>query len=109
MTALASQPTSPAVVSLDAAGGASYDFYLEGTADWQWTAAELARAPDSLTALHFGSIASWTAPGDALIIGLAERLRERGDVLVSYDPNVGPPARSPSPTRSGPVIPSWPA
>ena len=87
---LASQPTTLAVVSLDADGGASYDFYLDGTADWHWTGAELARAPDRTEVLHFGSIASWTAPGDDLILALAERIRARGDVLVSYDPNVRP-------------------
>ena len=86
----ASQPTTLAVVSLDAEASASYDFYLDGTADWHWTAQELARAPDGMSVLHFGSIASWTAPGDALILALAERIRERGDVLVSYDPNVRP-------------------
>ncbi len=87
---LASQPTTLAVVSLDAEGGASYDFYLDGTADWHWTGPELARAPDRMAVLHFGSIASWTAPGDAQILALAERFRARGDVLVSYDPNVRP-------------------
>jgi fructokinase len=40
--------------------------------------------------LHFGSIASWTPPGDARIVELARRMRDRGDVLVSYDPNVRP-------------------
>jgi fructokinase len=79
-----------AVVSLDASARASYDFYLEGTADWQWTAEETARAPGGTAVLHFGSIASWTPPGDARILELAGRLRERGDVLVTYDPNVRP-------------------
>jgi fructokinase len=34
----ATQQATLAVVSLDAAARASYDFYLDGTADWQWTA-----------------------------------------------------------------------
>ena len=78
------------MVSLDAAARASYDFYLDGTADWQWTAEETARAPEGTAVLHFGSLASWTPPGDAQILGLPGRLRDRGDVLVSYDPNVRP-------------------
>ena len=41
----AAQQATLAVVSLDAAARASYDFYLEGTADWQWTAQETARVP----------------------------------------------------------------
>jgi fructokinase len=86
----AAEPATLAVVSLDAQARASYDFYLTGTADWQWTAGETGRAPEENAILHFGSIASWTPPGDAAIGNLARRLRERGDVLISYDPNVRP-------------------
>ncbi|MGH3256457.1 MAG: carbohydrate kinase family protein [Streptosporangiaceae bacterium] len=84
----ASEPTTLAVVGLDATAQASYDFYVEGTADWQWTARETSLAPGSSAVLHFGSIASWTPPGDAMILDLARAARSRGDVLVSYDPNV---------------------
>ena len=87
---LASEPTTLAVVSLDGQARASYDFYTDGTADWQWTMAEAGRAPADSAILHFGSIASWTAPGDLHILGLASRMRGRGNVLVSYDPNVRP-------------------
>ncbi len=86
---LAAEPTTLAVVSLDERAGASYDFYLDGTADWQWTAAEIDRVPPGTAVLHFGSIASWTPPGDARIGGLARRCRD-GGVLVSYDPNIRP-------------------
>jgi fructokinase len=86
----AAEPATLAVVSLDAAAQASYDFYVQGTADWQWTAEEIGRAPGDTAVLHFGSLASWTPPGDARILQLADRLRGRGDVLVSYDPNVRP-------------------
>ena len=86
----AAEPTTLAVVGLDAGGQASYDFYVEGTADWQWTAEETGRTPASTAVLHFGSLASWTPPGDARILDLARTHRERGDVLVSYDPNVRP-------------------
>jgi fructokinase len=86
----AAEPATLAVVGLDAAAQASYDFYVEGTADWRWTAAEIARAPAVSAVLHFGSIASWTAPGDDRILDLARAARSRGDVLVSYDPNVRP-------------------
>ena len=86
----AAEPATLAVVSVDASARASYDFYLEGTADWQWTAEETGRAPEGTAVLHFGSIASWRPPGDARIHELAHRLRGRGDVLISYDPNVRP-------------------
>jgi fructokinase len=87
---LAAEPATLAVVGLDAAAQASYDFYVAGTADWQWTARETSLAPASSAVLHFGSIASWTPPGDARILDLARAARYRGDVLVSYDPNVRP-------------------
>ena len=86
----APEPSTLAVVSLDASAQASYDFYLNGTADWQWTAEETSRAPEGTAVLHFGSIASWTPPGDARITELADRMQRRGDVLVTYDPNVRP-------------------
>jgi fructokinase len=84
----ATEPATLAVVSLNTGAQASYDFYLEGTADWQWTAEEIGRAPEDTAVLHFGSIASWTSPGDARILELAGQMRGRGDVLVSYDPNI---------------------
>ncbi|HEY6294697.1 MAG TPA: carbohydrate kinase [Streptosporangiaceae bacterium] len=86
----AAEPATLAVVGLDATAQASYDFYVSGTADWQWTSVETALAPGAGAVLHFGSIASWTPPGDARILDLARAARSRGDVLVSYDPNVRP-------------------
>jgi len=86
----ATEPTALAVISLDDAGHAAYDFYVDGTADCQWTAAETSRVPEATAVLHFGSIASWTPPGCASVLDLAQRLHDQGDVLVSYDPNVRP-------------------
>jgi len=86
----AAEPATLAVVSLNAQAQASYDFYLDGTADWQWTDQETGRVPDTTGVLHFGSIASWTPPGDARILELADQMRDRGNVLISYDPNIRP-------------------
>jgi fructokinase len=86
----ASQPATLAVVSLDEKARASYDFYLEGGADWQWTSAELRDLPAGTEVLHFGSLAAWTPPGDAAVLDLAARTKQAGRVLVSYDPNVRP-------------------
>jgi fructokinase len=87
----ATEPATLAVVSVDAAAQATYEFYLEGTADWQWTAAELGRLPAETEVVHFGSIASWTAPGSERIDQLVRGARSTGRALVSYDPNVRPP------------------
>ena len=86
----AAEPTTLAVVSLDAEGHAGYDFYLDGTADWQWTDAELARIPADTAVLHVGSLASWTQPGDRHIRAAVARSRQHGSTLISYDPNIRP-------------------
>jgi fructokinase len=88
--ARAAEPTTLAIVSLDGVGQASYDFYVEGTADWQWTDAELRKLPRDTEVLHFGSIASWTPPGSERIEQLVRDVRARNQTLVSYDPNVRP-------------------
>lgn len=84
----ASEPATLAVVSLDAEQNARYDFYRTGTADWQWTAAELDRLPAAAGWVHTGSLASWTAPGADLIEARLNDLAP-GTVL-SYDPNIRP-------------------
>ena len=88
--ARAAEPATLAVVSMDGSGQASYEFYIEGTADWQWTIAELRKRPADAAVLHFGSIASWTPPGSKRIDQLICEARARNGVLVSYDPNVRP-------------------
>ncbi|HJQ03100.1 MAG TPA: carbohydrate kinase [Jatrophihabitans sp.] len=84
----AGEPSTLAVVSLDAQRNASYDFYRTGTADWQWTAAELARIPDDAGWLHTGSLASWTEPGANLIEARLAELKP--SCLISFDPNIRP-------------------
>jgi fructokinase len=86
----AAEPATLAIVGLDHDARASYSFYVQGTADWQWTEAEIARIPDDTAVLHMGSLASWTQPGDELIRAAAVGLRNSGKVLVSYDPNIRP-------------------
>jgi fructokinase len=88
--ARAAEPATLAVVSMDGPGQATYEFYLQGTADWQWSVAELHRRPSDTAILHFGSIASWTPPGSKRIDRLVAEARARSGVLVSYDPNIRP-------------------
>jgi fructokinase len=88
----AAERASVATASVDAAARAIYDFDIDGTADWQWTAAELHRLHRDTAVFHFGSIASWTPPGGARIASLVGELRASGAVLISYDPNIRPPA-----------------
>ena len=87
---LAVEPTTLAVVAIDENAQPTYDFYVNGTADWQWTESEMALLPLTTEVLHTGSIAAWTAPGSDLLHALATDARSGGTVLVSYDPNVRP-------------------
>lgn len=87
---IAVELTTLAVVTFDAGAHASYEFYLEGTADWQWSESETKHLPSKTVIFHFGSIASWTPPGGDRIAELARRAQSRRDVLVSYDPNIRP-------------------
>lgn len=88
-TVAATEPTSLAIVSVGPDGGADYDFRVAGTADWQWTRGELARALDGpVVAVHSGSLALTTPPGAAV---LRDLLRDaRATATVSYDPNCRP-------------------
>jgi fructokinase len=85
----APEPSTVALVELDHSGSARYRFGVDGTADFQWTAAELARIPDGVGAVHFGSLTSWLPPGDALVADRVAELRRSG-AAVTYDPNVRP-------------------
>ncbi len=83
------EPSTVALVELAPDGGAQYRFGVDGTADFRWTDAELAGVPDDVGAVHFGSLASWLAPGDAAIARRVASLRA-GGCAVTYDPNVRP-------------------
>jgi fructokinase len=99
----AAEPTTLAIVSLDEQAQATYDFYLDGTADWQWTAAEAADLPPGTSVLHLGSLASWTAPGADHVHAVASGLHAEDRVLISYDPNIRP-RLLPGPQAARPLI-----
>ena len=82
-------PASLAIASLDVAGRAAYDFYVDGTADWGWTRDELIeRRPTGAVCVHAGSLALVLPPGGPLI---EDALREaRAWATISIDPNARP-------------------
>ncbi|MBO2447890.1 carbohydrate kinase [Actinomadura barringtoniae] len=93
-----------AVASIDGHGNAVYSFYATGTADFQWTEAELGHAvPAEATCLHAGSLALALEPGGPLI----ERLlvRRRPGTTVSIDPNIRPGIVPVERYRS--LLPAW--
>ncbi len=91
------EPTSLAVVSLKD-GAATYEFYRDGTAERQVSAAQLgAAAPEGMTAFHIGSLAV-THGDDAPVWETFHKACYDAGVLTSYDPNVRP---SLTPDRDG--------
>ncbi len=82
-------PTTLAVLGLDPAGVAAYDFYIDGCADGGWRADQL---PDELApggALHVAGSLALPVPGmgDALEVLL---VRERARRVITFDPNIRP-------------------
>ncbi|MFL6136777.1 MAG: carbohydrate kinase family protein [Frankiaceae bacterium] len=89
LAARASEPTALAVAGVDEHGAARYAFYLDGTADRQWSAGELpATLPPGTRAIHAGSLSLALAPGADRLHELLTRSRPAATVML--DPNVRP-------------------
>ncbi|MEY4986203.1 MAG: hypothetical protein RLZZ359_1089 [Actinomycetota bacterium] len=90
----ADELTTLAVVSIDSHGVPSYAFYVNGTADWGWTPAELPtdETLDSLgaKALQFGCLTMAMTPGNAVIEAWGERLYKEERLTISHDINMRP-------------------
>ncbi|CAM5320605.1 carbohydrate kinase family protein [Streptomyces aurantiogriseus] len=85
----APEPSTLAVADLDETGQATYTFYADSAADWQWTDEELAATGlDDAACLHTGSLALIRQPGGSRIEDHLAHAREH--VTVSIDPNVRP-------------------
>jgi fructokinase len=85
----ATEPTTLAVVTFDERGGPGYQFYVNGTADWQWSARELPdELPPGTRGLHIGSLASILPPGAAVLRKWITAHRD--DAMVTYDVNIRP-------------------
>jgi fructokinase len=100
----APEPSTLAVADLDETGQATYTFYADSAADWQWTDEELAATgSDSAACLHTGSLALIRQPGGTRIEDHLAKAREH--VTVSIDPNVRPLLVPPAAYRER--LPHW--
>jgi fructokinase len=90
-----SDQTTLAFASVDEQGRATYDFYMHDTADWGWTAGELADLPAQARVLHTGSLAAALPPGADVVLDRVERLHAERRCLLSFDPNVRPALAGP--------------
>ncbi|MFI2412059.1 carbohydrate kinase [Streptomyces sp. NPDC018947] len=100
----APEPSTLAVAELDDRGQAVYSFHARGTADWQWTADELAAADLSSTAcLHSGSLALVREPGGTAVEDFLASAS--ASATISVDPNVRPLLVAPEVYRER--LPRW--
>jgi fructokinase len=90
----ATELTTLAVVSIDSQGVPNYSFYVNGTADWGWTPAELPTDVDlenmHATAIQFGCLTMAMAPGNAVIEEWAKAHYDQNSVTISHDINMRP-------------------
>ena len=88
--ALASdKPTCTATVTLDSAGGASYEFLIDGTATFDFAASWL---PDPYRyqpqVLHIGTLVTVIEPGASALYDWAMQVAELAPIV--FDPNIRP-------------------
>jgi fructokinase len=88
--ALASdKPTCTATVTLDTAGGASYEFLIDGTATFDFAASWL---PDPYRyqpqVLHIGTLVTMIEPGASVLYDWAMQVAELAPIV--FDPNIRP-------------------
>jgi fructokinase len=87
--------TTLAFATLDEERRASYEFYVQGTADWGWTDLELGSLPPDTAAVHTGSLAGFLTPGADAIMARWQRWHAEQRLLLSFDPNVRPALAGP--------------
>ncbi|MEU1514976.1 carbohydrate kinase [Streptomyces sp. NPDC005811] len=98
------EPSTLAIADLDDDGQATYSFFADGAADWQWTADELSTTtPADTVAVHTGSLALIRPPGGSHIEEHLAQAREHA--TVSIDPNVRPLLVPPAAYRQR--LPHW--
>ena len=90
----ATEPSSVAIASIGASGGASYSFYVNGTADWHFTKAELPSKEQMQSigakALQFGCLTMAMPPGNQIIESWAKEFAKTKLLTISHDINVRP-------------------
>ncbi len=90
----ATQQSTVAIASIGESGGANYSFYVENTADWGWTKAELPTLEVmqtlGATTIQFGCLTMAMPPGNAVIEAWAKEFFDKELLTISHDINVRP-------------------
>lgn len=80
------EPSTLAVVSINAQGSPTYSFYVNGTADWGWTKEELPNL--EAEAIQFGCLTMAMEPGNLVIEEWAKA--KSHNTTISHDINMRP-------------------
>jgi len=87
------KPTCLAIVSLNKAGGASYEFVIDGTATFDFSAAWL---PDPVinkpSLLHIGTLVTAIEPAASVLFEWAKKVAKVSPIV--FDPNIRPAVMS---------------
>jgi fructokinase len=90
----AAEQTTLAIATIDAAGVASYSFYINGTADWAWGPKELPtiEAVNQLgaKAVQFGCLTAAIEPGSRVLADWLATLSDSRQLTLSHDLNIRP-------------------
>jgi fructokinase len=87
LSLISDKPTCTATVTVDSAGSASYEFLIDGTATFDFTASWLPD-PEKLkpSVLHIGTLATIVEPASTVLYEWAIRTAEFAPIV--FDPNV---------------------
>lgn len=90
----AEEQTTLAVATIGDSGSASYSFYMNGTADWGWTSAELPNLEKVIqlgsVAIQFGCLGMAVGPGNLVIEKWLIELAPSNRITFSHDLNIRP-------------------
>jgi len=86
---ISEKPTCTATVTVDASGGASYEFLIDGTATFDFSPSWLPD-PERLkpSVLHIGTLVTIIEPGASVLFDWALRVGEFAPII--FDPNIRP-------------------
>ncbi len=77
-------PTCVATVTLDASGGATYEFLIDGTATFEFNESWLPNPSNPPAVLHVGTLATIVEPGATNLFNWAEKV----EAPLVFDPNI---------------------
>ncbi len=77
-------PTCVATVTLDASGGATYEFLIDGTATFEFNESWLPDPSNPPAVLHVGTLATIVEPGATNLFNWAEKV----EAPLVFDPNI---------------------